>query len=461
MSNAKKTIAIVLTLLMVISLAAACTSKNSGNTEPSASPSPTTSPSQSPDDTASPSEDPAKQAKGTIELWMNPAGFQSDDLQRAWAQAAIDEFNGTYPNMKVNITIVPWADSATKKQLVMSTGKGVPDAMYTFPEEMATFAANDQLVALDGYYDNNFDDLIGVQDSSWDGKLYIAPVLLATYGMVYNAKILDEIGWDRNNLPHTLAQYDEFLKKSKEKGYQSYVQNTLYDNLSGFSSVLWSKDTDYITLDKGVVEVGKDNEVFKTLYTYLKSWVDQEYTPKESVTATGSGPSADATNAFYEGKLASVYMSGIQIKDDKLQNAPFDWVVGPALKFDDSAKSVGIDIIGGFMIPKASQNADVTAELLKIMTNTEHGSAFALGTGYMPTRKSAGNVFANLKGYDQLADIYAKYDEVRGVIHPVVSADFNPILQARQKILLGRSTVEEGLEEMKAFLQKDLDKVNN
>ncbi|MFC5647603.1 extracellular solute-binding protein [Paenibacillus solisilvae] len=451
MQKLGKIFMLVLVMTMLATFFAACESNEADKS---------TSQAISTTENKEPEIDP-KQASGTIELWVNPAGFQSDDLQTAWVQTAIDEFNMSYPNMKVNITVLPWADSATKKQLVMSTGKGVPDAMYTFPEEMATFAANDQLVPLDDYFAEEMSDLIGVPDSSYNGKLYIAPVLLATYGMVYNADILAKIGWDKNKLPTTLEEYDKFLELSKEKDYQSYIQNNLYDNLSGFSSVLWSKDTDYITLDKGQVEVGKDNVEFKTLYTYLKSWVDKGYTPMDSVTNVGSAPSAAGIGDFYAGKLASIYLSGIQIKDEKLQKAPFDWVIGPALKFDDTAKSVGIDIVGGFMIPKASKNVEATAELLKIMTNKEHGSAFALGTGYMPTRKSAGNVFTGLKGYDQLADIYANYDEVRGVIHPVVSADFNPILQIRQKIMLGKSSVEDGLEEMKDTLQKDLDKVNS
>jgi len=461
MNKVTKLIALLLATMMIFTLFTACGSKNNtqqpGNTSSGSQTS-----GQTTSQTASTSTEPdPKQASGTIELWMNPAGFQSDDRQKAWAQKAIDEFNKTYPNMKVNITMVPWADSATKKQLVMSTGQNVPDAMYTFPEEMAVYAENDQLVALDDYFKDDMDDLIGVPDSSWKGKLYIAPVLLATYGMVYNVDILNKVGWDKNKLPTTLAEFDAFLKQCKEKGgYQSYILSNLYDNLSGFSAIYWSEDTDYITLD-GKVEVGKDNEVFKTFYTYLKSWVDNGYTPMDSVTTTGSSPSASGIAAFYEGKIASFYCSGIRIKDEKLQNAPFEWVVGPALKFNEKSKSVGIDIIGGFMVPKASKNVDATVALLKIMTNTENVSAFALGTGYMPPRKSSGNVFSNLKGYDQLAKLYASYDEVRGVIHPVVSADLNPILQIRQKILLGKVSVEEGLEEMRTTLQKDLDKVNS
>ena len=113
------------------------------------------------------------------------------------------------------------------------------------------------------------------------------------------------------------------------------------------------------------------------------------------------------------------------------------------------------------MVPKASKNADATVELLKILINKENGSAFALGTGYNPTRKSAGNVFADLKGFDQIAEIYANYEQVRGVVHEVVSADFGPIMQIRQKILLNKTSVDDGLEEMKTLLQKDLEKVNS
>ena len=434
---------VLLSIMMIVSMFAACGPKQ---------------PQQTSQSTLGTTADP-KAVSGKIEFWMNPAGFQSDDLQQAWAQKAIDEFNKIYPNLKVNITMVPWADSSTKKQLVMSTGNNVPNAMYTFPEEMVVYAENDQLVALDDYFANDMGDLLGVPDSSFNGKMYIAPVLLATYGMVYNVDFLNKVGWDKNKLPTTLAEFDAFLKQCKDNGgYQSYIQNNLYDNLSGASSILWSEDTDYITLD-GKVEVGKDNQVFKTLYTHLKSWVDNGYTPMESVTSAGSSPSASGIAEFYDGKLASFYFSGIQIKDPKLQEATFEWVVGPALKYDDSSKSVGIDIIGGFMVPKGTENIDATVELLKIMTNTENGSAFAMGTGYMPTRKSAGNVFADIKGYDQLADIYAQYDEIKGVVHSVVSADFNPILQIRQKILLGKASVEDGLEEMRELLEKDLAKV--
>ncbi len=426
---------VLLSIMMIVSMFAACGPKQ---------------PQQTSQSTLGTTADP-KAVSGKIEFWMNPAGFQSDDLQQAWAQKAIDEFNKIYPNLKVNITMVPWADSSTKKQLVMSTGNNVPNAMYTFPEEMVVYAENDQLVALDDYFANDMGDLLGVPDSSFNGKMYIAPV--------YNVDILNKVGWDKNKLPTTLAEFDAFLKQCKDNGgYQSYIQNNLYDNLSGASSILWSEDTDYITLD-GKVEVGKDNQVFKTLYTHLKSWVDNGYTPMESVTSAGSSPSASGIAEFYDGKLASFYFSGIQIKDPKLQEATFEWVVGPALKYDDSSKSVGIDIIGGFMVPKGTENIDATVELLKIMTNTENGSAFAMGTGYMPTRKSAGNVFADIKGYDQLADIYAQYDEIKGVVHSVVSADFNPILQIRQKILLGKASVEDGLEEMRELLEKDLAKV--
>lgn len=449
MKRFSRLLAVLLSIMVIASMLAAC--GNTGQQQQTGSSTQGTS--------GTTASDP-KQASGTIEFWMNPAGFQSDDAQKAWAQKGIDEFNKIYPNMKVNITLLPWADSATKKQLVMSTGNNVPNAMYTFPEEMVVYAANDQLVALDEYFAEEMDDLLGIPDSSYNGKLYIAPVLLATYGMVYNVDILEKVGWDKNNLPKTLAEFDDFLKKCKEKGYQSYVQSNLYDNLSGFSAILWSEDTDYITLDDKV-EVGKDNQVFKDLYTYLKSWVDNGYTPMESVTSTGSGPAASGIADFYDGKLASFYFSGIQIKDQKLQDAPFEWVVGPALKYKDTSKSVGIDIIGGFMVPKGPANVDATVELLKIMTNTENGSAFALGTGYMPTRKSAGNVFKDIKGYDQLAEIYAKYDEIKGVVHPVVSADFNPILQIRQKILLGKTSVEDGLEEMRELLEKDLEKYNS
>lgn len=449
-----KLVALVMSLFMFITMFAACgTTDKSGETT-------TNSPTET-QKAAETTADP-KQAAGTIEFWMNPGGFQSDDLQNAWSNNAIAEFNKSYPNMKVNITMVPWADSSTKKKLVISTGANVPDAMYTFPEEMIAYAKNDQLAPLDDYFTaEDMADFIGIPDSSYNGKFYMAPVLLATYAMVYNADILAKVGWDKNKLPTTLAEYDAFLKQCKENGgYQSYVQNNLYENLSGISSILWSKGTDYITLD-GKVEVGKDNEVFKTLYTYLKSWVDNGYTPKDSVTATGSAPSAAGIAAFYEGKLASFYFSGIQIKDEKLQKASFDWVVGPSLKYDDTVKSTGIDIVCGFMIPKASKNVEATAALLKVMTNKENTSAWALGTGYNPTRKSAGNVFSDLKGFDQIASIYAGYEQVFGVMHEVVSADLGAILQIRQKILLGRVSVDDGLEEMKTMLQKDLDKVNS
>ncbi len=122
MKRLSRLLTALLSIMIIVSMLAACGTVNQ--------PQQTTAATQSPAETTAP--DP-KQASGTIEFWMNPAGFQSDDAQKAWAQKAVDEFNEIYPNMKVNITILPWADSATNKQLRLSTGTNVPNAMHTFP----------------------------------------------------------------------------------------------------------------------------------------------------------------------------------------------------------------------------------------------------------------------------------------------------------------------------------------
>ena len=99
----KKFLALLLATAMAFSLAA-CGSSSSGTSTVAST-------------AASASSATPEELSGTIEVWSS-----GEELGRF-----VEGFNKVYPNVKVNITVVPNADFIAKLTPVLSSGEGVPD----------------------------------------------------------------------------------------------------------------------------------------------------------------------------------------------------------------------------------------------------------------------------------------------------------------------------------------------
>ncbi len=149
----KKFLALMLATAMAFSLAA-CGSSSSGTSTVAST-------------AASSSSATPEELSGTIEIWSS-----GEELGRF-----VEGFNKVYPNVKVNITVVPNADFIAKLTPVLSSGQGVPD-IFTGESDYVKYLVES------GYWDDLRADPYDVEQYTGDIWDYVTSVGTDTSGAV-------------------------------------------------------------------------------------------------------------------------------------------------------------------------------------------------------------------------------------------------------------------------------------
>lgn len=148
---------------------------------------------------------------GEITIWD-----RSGDLFNVF-EAAIDDFNEKYPDIKVNHVAV---DIDAKLQNTLITGSDVPDGVFLDDAKVAGF--KDYLWNLSDvlapYVDDIADQKVDVNSS--DGGIFGVPFDLDPGLLYYNATALEAAGVDAT----TIETYDDLIQAAKD--YQAKVPSS-------------------------------------------------------------------------------------------------------------------------------------------------------------------------------------------------------------------------------------------
>ena len=432
-----KLLSLMLAALMLVMLAA-CGDGNSGSSGGSDS-----TPAGGQDDAGSDSGG-TSDISTTIELWFNPL-HATEDAQMAWINRSLQSFYAQYPNVTVNITIVPWADAATRLALAMSTGNGAPHVYYTYPEQVWEYAEAGYLLPLQGHFASDMNDIIGIEDNSWEGDFYSVPILFGVNVYVYNVSMLNDIGWDVNNLPTTIEEYDNFLAAAKDHGvHGAWIPYFMFDHLSGLLNKAWSMGYDYVDR-AGNVTV--KNEVWERIFHYQKLWFDNGYTPEAALVEM------DVAAPFLDQRVASTYLSASFLRGDDFQNTPFDWVVGPTIKYDNTATEAATGIACGMSMTTYIEYPEVGADLIRAIASVESIEDMNTEVGFFPPRRSASNIFANLKNFDVISDYVAAVPLSYGATwNFITSVMAEQIRFERQAMLMGEKSIPDAMDAIERLL---------
>lgn len=446
MKTTKRYLAFLLCLVLAICAVTGCGQNNSGKTNGN-----NTSNSSNSGDAQTTDEEPI-----TIKFWWAPT-FADEEVNRKWMDDTLADFYKEHPNVTIDFLMVPWAEYASKLALSLSEGTDCPDIFYTFPEQVWEFAEAGWLHPVDDYFtEEDKADFLGVEDGSYEGKFYMPPILYSEYCYLYNGDILDEIGWDRNNLPTTLEELDQLFAAAHEKGYYGGgLHINEYDHLSAILHYSWGIGKDYVDREGNVTTV--DNEALKKVFEYQVEWMEKGYLPEDCYVMSADLSQADNTR-FLNGESVMNFTPGMTLKTEEFQNSEIDYIVGPYPKVDESAKNVGVGIACGFAMSEACENKDIAGEIMNILTQAQAQVSFNEQVGYMCARKSCGNIFEDLRGFNELADVFANLDESYGATwHFITSSLANSILAERQAMYMGEQTVDETLQKIADLLQEGLD----
>ena len=383
-----------------------------------------------------------------IELTMWTFPFASDDKaneERANYDAMKKEFESQNKGITLNIEIIPWANRETKMLTAIAAGKG-PDIMYLNPDILKLFVAYGVLAPIDDYITSDelssYSDTLLDNSVRLDGSLYGLPVLVDLGTPVYNLDLLKEIGMTEDTLPTTWDEYDKMLAALKEKDiygvYYNYCANGV---ISGAYAQMFSEGCDVISSD-GKVDV--DSEAGLKVLNRLKSWYQNGYTPKDSLSVQ------DDDSAFLSGKVASVFSpkdAGFFVRT--APDITFNWAAGPILK--GAAGQYGMSTVGSLGVSNNCKNVEAAAKFIKFFTEDERNEAWCEYGGYICPKKGTENPYKDLKGYSY---ILQHLDCTRGEPNHAASRTMSTVfIPDLQKIVSGDVEFNEGVTKLKTDME--------
>jgi len=381
---------------------------------------------------------------GEITVWVHPYTADAQKEEQMWKEI-IANYNKKFPDVKVNIETIPWANRDQKVLTALAANKG-PDVFYAIPDQMPQYADVGMLLELNKYLTE--DDLKGFVPTSlvsttWKDKLYGLPILQEAYTFIYNKEIVEAIGEDPNNLPTTWEEFEVWAEKAKAKGYYAL-------NYAGGGSMngtlypwIWQAGGDVVT-DSNEVLINSADSV--KAFEFINKMYQNKYIPEDSITAT------QQNDLWFGGKIMAILGSGIDITMLQQENK-FDFVIAAPLK---NKEQLTYGTTGMFVVPSNTDNPDAAAEFVKTITNAENQRLFNTVTQYIPTQEEAKDIFDANPYMKQIAS-YTQY-ALPGVIHPKGRA-IMPYIQAQvQAMMAGDITPQQAADAAAEAIKTELAK---
>lgn len=257
LNGAAKLLAILLSLMMLVSLAACYGEKTS--TEP-VSEAPAAESAQASTPEAAPAEEPAKPVTLAMVTWIQETNQQAIDTLNA-------SFTQKYPNIKITVDTAPANDYPTLLQTRIAAENvdiiSNISAFDTLPQDF-TKGADDPawltFIKSGAYLDITGQPFVGNWDPnmiknavSYDGKVYGLDMGAVGYnGLFYSKKIFAD-----NNLtePGTWADFENICKTLKAKGINPITvgaKDSWPLTSVGISGVVGANESDFTAFAKGL-----------------------------------------------------------------------------------------------------------------------------------------------------------------------------------------------------------------
>ena len=361
----KKPLALILTLVMILSLVA-CAAKT---TEAPAA--------EAPAAEAPAAEAPAEEApvalpyEGvTLTFWWPP---YSEGDQSYW-DGVLQEFTAQ-TGAVVETTIVPWEELSTKYLAGFMSGEG-PDVFYMTNEMMADMHDAGAILDLTPYFtsDELATRLYWNSGSAFGGQ-YAAPFSVDTSfrGMAFNLDLLKAAGVE--SVPTTWDEMIDAAVKVKDANVCEYpvayeAADAAGGVLNAFLPTLWSAGGNIVSADGTTATMDSDAALRTCQYFY-----DLVYTYGVMSTDCTSINTQGIADLFLEGKIAMCNIVANMLSKVDQSTINFDYTVTLGLS-DGTNHAKTFYPIDTMSVNAGSKNVDAAIALLKFITSAETHSNF-------------------------------------------------------------------------------------
>lgn len=299
------------------------------------------------------------------------------------------DFVTRYPNVKLEVEEVPWADYF-QKLLTQTAGGNPPDVMWTGSLWIPQFWAKGVVKNLDPFISAssfNVDDYFPkwMDYMYWGGSVFYLPTRGATIGLYYNKNIFDEAGIE---YPNESWQYtDEFMAAAKKLTVQENdrtVQWGCYLNPKGqadWFNIFPSFDSSILSEDNCSCTLDEPNAI--EAYQFLA-----DLGVKHGVTLKPGEVDTPSAELFETGRIG-MYLGGCPLRVRFGTNiTAFDWDVAmPPQGPRGSRGSPGW--YGGTAMACQSKNPDWAWQFLHYQHSYETQVQYAKIKGYFPVHMKA------------------------------------------------------------------------
>lgn len=349
MNNLKKVLAIMLVLIMVVSLFAACGQKPSG-----AQPSETAEPS------APSSENNKEPEPVTLKLLGHSGIFETSEA----VKSAVEKFKADFPHITLDITAIGSNEYNNKRAIMIAGGEQIDAMAVSNPLDTLNLAQSGMILPLNQYAEATglkpedilSQDIIKMEDIN--GNIYKLPYTTTAWVLFYNKDIFDEAGipYPDPKKAMTWSEYREIAKQlTKGEGA---------DKIYGAFQLVWPQYWyTYAISSLGggesfYTEDGKSNISHPKFAEALKFNYDMQFEDKSLIEYFEVKMQKLAVPSFATGKYGMFYTGSFAINALANQDLQFKLGIAPLPIPDDADENYRYTFGGstGFAVPRTAKH---------------------------------------------------------------------------------------------------------
>jgi multiple sugar transport system substrate-binding protein len=421
--NKKSFISLFLSIFLIGSILAGCSSEKSGTT--------------------------SKNGKVTVNFWYGWTGPEG---------AAMEEMIKEFNNSQNKIVVKGLSQSDYQKQLTAITGGNPPDIASQFGNNVVPWGAKRAMTPLDNYIKKSNLDMsdfvpAALDTVKYNDKTYALPIAMHVSMLFYNKDILSKAGFD--GPPKTIAELKQVIDKvSIVKSGGRLDRLGLWPGVDPytftytFGGDFWDPSKKEVTPENpGVV---KSIQLAKDIWSKFGSDNLDRF-------SSGLGKYMSAQNPFFVGKYAMT-IDGEWLPTFIKQYAPnLNYGIAP-IPYDENQPqyaNAGNINTSVFYIPKGAKHADQAWEFLKWFVQKENMVKFTAKLGNLPTLNSAldDSAYANVPGFKEFLD-YAKGKNMHSFPALPFMNEYQAEIQKQyDAILRGKISIEAATKKIKETVQ--------
>lgn len=306
-----------------------------------------------------------------------------------WLKAITDAYTAKHPNVTFQLEGDP--DMTLKIGTRLESGANLPDIAMILSTSWQMWAAKGYLEDISDVYASDVGGGVTMHDKLIDqtaevgkyaGKYWMVPWSDALNGIVYNAKMFRENGWE---VPKTVTEMTTLMQDMKAKGVTPFAFGgkvisywdfpvlawwAQYEGMDGMQTFLNMENPDVYAQQGRLKALEAFEDIIMDKTNYVDGAMGMDHTQSQM--------------AFLQGKAAMIPMGAwmeTEMKNSLPEGFELAMMLTPTI---DGAKMTNVSVSTGqdmIFIPKKSKNKEVAKDFLKFMASDEALQLYTQKTG--------------------------------------------------------------------------------